>query len=134
MPSVSDKQKRFMAACAHGAGYANCPSPKVSKEFNQADQKVGHYKKGGLVEKRDPSSHRTPSQIQQMDRTYNATSEMERRRNEQNKARRMLHLKKGDPRDAGHVRPLDKGGKTVSSNLEPQSQKKNRGWARDWKA
>lgn len=39
MPSKTPKQKRFMAACAHGAGYASCPSPKVSKEFNQADKK-----------------------------------------------------------------------------------------------
>lgn len=82
-------------------------------------------------EKRDPSSHRTPSQIRKMDRGYNSTPEMIRRRGEQNKGRRMLGLKKGDPRDAGHKRMLDKGGKTTLSNLEPQSQKKNRGWMRD---
>lgn len=109
---------------------------KAAKIYNarHPGAPVGHYKKGGLVEKRDPSSHRTPSQIREMDRGYNAQPEMERRRNEQNKARRMLNLKKGDPRDAGHIQPLDKGGKTVSSNLEPQSRKKNRGWAKDWKA
>ena len=37
MPSVSAEQKRFMAACAHGAGYDSCPPDKVSKEFNRAD-------------------------------------------------------------------------------------------------
>ena len=88
------------------------------------------YSKG----KRDPSSHRTPAQIKSMDRGYNATEEMKKRRAEQNKARVMLGLKKGDKRDAGHVKPLDKGGKTVKSNLAPQSHKKNRGWRRDWSA
>ncbi|MFI5405757.1 MAG: hypothetical protein ACHQ1D_04505 [Nitrososphaerales archaeon] len=35
--SKSEKQARFMAACAHGADYASCPDDKVSKEFNKAD-------------------------------------------------------------------------------------------------
>jgi len=83
--------------------------------------------------KRDPSSHRTPAQIRKMDRGYNATDEMTGRRAEQNKARRMLGLKKGDPRDAGHITPLDKGGKTTKSNLKPQSRKENRGWGRSWR-
>jgi len=38
MPSKSKKQARFMAACAHGAGYSSCPPERVSKEFNQADK------------------------------------------------------------------------------------------------
>lgn len=80
---------------------------------------------------RDPSSHRTPEQIRRMDRGYNHTKESIRRRGEQNKGRRMLGLKKGDPRDAGHIKMLDHGGKTTMSNLEPQSRKKNRGWRRD---
>ena len=83
--------------------------------------------------KRDPSSHRTPAQIRKMDRGYNSTPEMIRRRTEQNRGRAMLGLKKGDPRDAGHVTPLDKGGRTTKSNLEPQSRKENRGWGRDWR-
>lgn len=88
-----------------------------------------NYKKPEGV--RDPSSHRTPAQIRKMDRGYNATDEMTRRRGEQNKGRRMLGLKVGDPRDAGHVKMLDHGGKTTRGNLEPQSQKKNRGWRRN---
>ena len=83
--------------------------------------------------KRDPRSHRTPEQIRMMDHGYNHRAEQIRRRGEENKGRRMLGLKKGDDRDAGHVRPLDKGGRTILSNLEPQSRKKNRGWRRDWK-
>lgn len=38
MPPKTRKQARFMAACAHGAGYASCPPQKVAKEFNQADK------------------------------------------------------------------------------------------------
>jgi len=93
-------------------------------------KKTQCFAEGGAV--RDPSSHRTPGQIQRMDRTYNSQPEMIRRRGEQGKARRLLGLKKGDPRDAGHIKPLDKGGKTTKSNVAPQSQKENRGWRRDW--
>jgi hypothetical protein len=89
-----------------------------------------NYKKAPGV--RDPSSHRTPEQIRAMDRGYNSRPSIIHRRSEQNKGRALLGLKKGDPRDAGHIRPLDKGGRTVRSNLEPQSRKKNRGWARSW--
>lgn len=38
MPSKSKAQSRFMAACAHGAGYKSCPPAKVAKEYNQADK------------------------------------------------------------------------------------------------
>lgn len=44
MPSKTKKQARFMAACAHGAGYESCPPKKVSKEFNQADKGTGILK------------------------------------------------------------------------------------------
>lgn len=80
---------------------------------------------------RDPSSHRTPAQVRKQVSGYNHKKESIRRRSEQNKGRRMLGLEKGDPRDAGHIKMLDHGGKTVRSNLEPQSRKKNRGWRRD---
>lgn len=49
MPSKTRKQARFMAACAHGAGYPNCPPMKVAKEFNQADKGTG------ILSKRKPS-------------------------------------------------------------------------------
>lgn len=80
--------------------------------------------------KRDPSSHRTPEQIHEMDRGLNHRPEMIRRRSSDNKARKMLGLKKGDPRDAGHITSQEKGGKTVKSNLEPQTRGYNRGWRR----
>jgi hypothetical protein len=38
MPSKTQKQARFMAACAHGSGYKSCPPEKVAKEFNKADK------------------------------------------------------------------------------------------------
>lgn len=82
---------------------------------------------------RDPSSHRTPAQVRKQVAGYNSRPEIIARRSQQNKARSMLGLKKGDPRDAGHKKPLDKGGSTIKSNLEPQSRAKNRGWRKSWK-
>lgn len=38
MPSTTEKQARFMAACHHGAGYESCPPAKVSADFNEADK------------------------------------------------------------------------------------------------
>jgi hypothetical protein len=89
------------------------------------------YKKPEGV--RDPSSHRTPAQVRKQVAGYNHRPEMIQRRSEQNKARAMLGLRKGDPRDAGHKKPLDHGGSTTRSNLEPQSRAKNRGWRKSWK-
>ncbi len=45
MPSKSKAQAKFMAACAHGAGYKSCPPKKVAKEFNKADAKTGILRK-----------------------------------------------------------------------------------------
>lgn len=42
--SKTKKQAKFMAACAHGAGYSSCPPMSVSKDFNKADQKAGTLK------------------------------------------------------------------------------------------
>lgn len=43
MPSVSDKQARFMAAAAHDAKFAKRVGIKqsVAREFNQADKGTG---------------------------------------------------------------------------------------------
>jgi hypothetical protein len=42
MPSVSKKQKRFMAAAAHSPEFAKKAGidPKVAKEFHEHDKKV----------------------------------------------------------------------------------------------
>lgn len=82
-------------------------------------------KKSGV---RDPSTHRTPEQTRALDRGYNHRPEMVRRRADENKGRKLLGLKVGDPRDAGHIKSLDRGGVTTRGNLEPQSRKYNRGW------
>ncbi len=47
MPSKTKRQARFMAACAHGAGYESCPPTKVAKEFNQADKRKRQRKREG---------------------------------------------------------------------------------------
>ena len=49
-----------------------------------------------------------------------------KKRSEQNKARKMSWLKKWDPREADHVKPLDKWGKTTKWNIRVISRKKNR--------
>jgi len=82
-------------------------------------------------EKRDPTSHRTPTQQRRHTRGYNATPEQVERRTEQNKARRLMEkagkVHKGDGKDVHHVKPLDKGGKTAMSNLQVTTAAKNRG-------
>lgn len=80
--------------------------------------------------KRDPSSHRTLDQVHQMDSGYNHSSRMISRRSNDNKARKMLGLKVGDKRDAGHIKSQARGGSTSRGNLEPQSRDYNRGWRR----
>jgi 5-methylcytosine-specific restriction endonuclease McrA len=90
---------------------------------------MSYYKKEGC---RDPSSHRTPAQIKKMDRGYNATPEMERRRGLQNKARAMLMheglVHKGDNKDVDHKKMLDKGGGNSRSNLRVVTEHFNRSW------
>lgn len=45
MPSVSEKQRKLMAAAAHTpGGYGGVPQG-VGKEFNAADKEVAHMKK-----------------------------------------------------------------------------------------
>lgn len=57
--------------------------------------------------------------------------ERKKARSERNKARRMLGLKVGDPRDAGHKKAISKGGKTTKSNIEAQPAGKNRSFSRN---
>lgn len=52
-------------------------------------------------------------------------------RAERNKARGMLGLEVGDPRDAGHKKALSKGGKTTKGNVEAQASGKNRSFSRN---
>ena len=86
---------------------------------------------------RDPSSHRTPGQIKRMNHGYDATPEHIRKRVERDQARRMLMkeglVKKGDGKDVNHIRPVRAGGTNARSNLNVESEKKNRGWERDKK-
>lgn len=83
-------------------------------------------------EKRDPSSHRTPTQIKRLDRGYNATEEMKKKRTMNNQARKIMKDKglvsKGDGMDVDHKKPLRMGGGNAVSNLRVISKSKNRGW------
>ena len=59
-------------------------------------------------------------------REYHALPEQKKHRAERNKARRVMGLKKGDPREVDHVKPLDKGGSNSRSNLRIVSRTMNR--------
>lgn len=85
-------------------------------------------------EKRDPSSHRTPTQIRRQVKGYNARPENVKKRAMNNAARAQLKkegkVHKGDGKDVNHKTPLRSGGTNSRGNLEVMSQKKNRGWRR----
>lgn len=83
-------------------------------------------------QKRDPKSHRTPAQIKRMDRGYNATPEMTKRRQQNNEARAIMvkegKAHKGDGMDVDHKRPLRSGGGNAKGNLRVIPKSRNRGW------
>lgn len=57
---------------------------------------------------------------------YHAKPEQRKNRSERNKARRKLGLKRGDQREADHIKPMDKGGGNSRGNLRAVSRKINR--------
>jgi hypothetical protein len=83
-------------------------------------------------ERRDPKSHRTPTQIRRQVEGYNATPEMVKKRTMNNAARRQLEkegrVSKGDGKDVDHKKPLRSGGTNARSNLRVQDKSTNRGW------
>lgn len=85
-----------------------------------------------MSEKRDPSSHRTPSQIRKQVNGYNARPENVAKRVKNNQARAMLEkegkVHKGDGRDVDHKKPLRSGGGNDRDNLRVMTASKNRGW------
>lgn len=83
-------------------------------------------------EKRDPSSHRTPTQIKRMDRGYNARPEMVERRVKDKIARREYEAKHGPlpaDVDVDHIKPHREGGSNAPSNTRALHRSRNRGWA-----
>ena len=60
-------------------------------------------------------------------RLYHGLRSQKDNRNNRNKARRKMGLKKGDPREVDHKTPLHKGGGNGSKNLRVVSFKTNRG-------
>ncbi len=57
---------------------------------------------------------------------YHGKPEQRRNRSNRNKARRKVGLKRGDPREVDHKRPLSKGGSNGRSNLRITSKRTNR--------
>lgn len=58
--------------------------------------------------------------------SYHGTAKQRKNRSTRNKARRKLKLKKGDPREVDHKKPLSKGGGNGRKNLRAVSRKVNR--------
>lgn len=85
-----------------------------------------------MAEKRDPSSHRTPSQIRKQVNGYNARPENVAKRVKNNQARAIMEkegrVRKGDGKDVDHREPLRNGGGNNRSNLRVMSKSRNRGW------
>ena len=88
-------------------------------------------------EKRDPSSHRTPSQIKKMDRGYNARPDIIKKRDQRNAARAKMAkaglVHKGDGKDVDHIKPVRSGGTNAKSNLRVVDKSVNRAWAKKGK-
>ena len=57
---------------------------------------------------------------------YHGTPIQKKRRAQRNAARKKLGLKVGDPREADHKKPMDKGGTNAKSNLRAVSRSANR--------
>ena len=57
---------------------------------------------------------------------YHGKPKQRKNRALRNKARRKLGLKKGDPREVDHRKPLSKGGGNGKKNLRAVSKKTNR--------
>lgn len=82
--------------------------------------------------KRSPTSHRTPEQIREHGRTYQASPEQIKKRSQRNKARREMEKKHGKAaikgKDVDHKTPIRSGGGNGKGNLRLSSPAKNRGW------
>lgn len=85
--------------------------------------------------KRDPSSHRTPEQIEKMDHGYNHRPDIIKKRDMRNQARALMAKKVGKAalagKDVDHKTPVRSGGGNSISNLRVRSQHANRGWERE---
>lgn len=81
--------------------------------------------------KRSPTGHRTPEQVREHTRTYQATTEQKKNRAQRNAARREAiadgRAAKGDGKDVDHKKPISKGGTNAPSNTRVVSRGTNRG-------
>jgi hypothetical protein len=84
-----------------------------------------------MAEKRSPTAHRTPSQIREHTRTYQATTEQKKNRAKRNAARARAiaegRAAKGDGKDVHHKKPLSQGGTNAKGNTAVVSRSENRG-------
>jgi hypothetical protein len=83
-------------------------------------------------EKRDPVTHRTPTQVKRQINGYNARPENVAKRVKNNQARSKLMkegvVRKYDGKDVDHKTPLRSGGGNSRGNLRAIPKSRNRGW------
>lgn len=84
---------------------------------------------------RDPSSHRTPAQVRKQVNGYNHEPANIKKRSMRNQARDIVRKDLGEAairgKDVNHKKRVANGGTNARSNLNVQSEHKNRGWRRD---
>lgn len=69
---------------------------------------------------------KTPRDYKKEYAKYHSSPAQIAQRSARNKARRAMGLKKGDPREVDHKRPLSKGGGNSRANLRAISRSANR--------
>lgn len=83
------------------------------------------------MSKRSPTAHRTPEQIREHGRTYQASAEQKKNRAMRNAARAAAveagTARKGDGKDVDHKLPISKGGTNAKGNTRVVSRGTNRG-------
>ena len=84
-----------------------------------------------MTDKRSSTAHRTPAQIREHGRTYQASEEQKKNRAKRNAARREAiadgRASKGDGKDVHHKKALSQGGSNAKSNTQVTSKAANRG-------
>jgi hypothetical protein len=79
-----------------------------------------YFSKGVVMPRKKPRNYKKEY------KDYHGTKKQKENRNKRNKARRKMGLKKGDPREVDHRKPLSKGGTNGKSNLRVTSKSANR--------
>jgi 5-methylcytosine-specific restriction endonuclease McrA len=79
-----------------------------------------------MEQRRMAMPRKKPRNYKKEYKEYHGKPKQRQNRSKRNTARRKLGLKKGDPREVDHKKPLSKGGTNGRKNLRAVSKKTNR--------